>query len=92
MDSNRLKGIIMVIIGACLWGLSGTAAQQLFQYDNVSTEWLVTIRLLISGIILLIISSFGTRKKEIFSIWKQKSDAIKMILFGLFGMLAVQYT
>ena len=31
-------------------------------------------------------------KKEIFSIWKQKSDAIKMILFGLFGMLAVQYT
>ncbi len=71
MDSNRLKGIIMVIIGACLWGLSGTAAQQLFQYDNVSTEWLVTIRLLISGIILLIISSFGTRKKEIFGIWKQ---------------------
>ncbi|MEC2507287.1 DMT family transporter [Bacillus cereus] len=92
MDSNRLKGIIMVIIGACLWGLSGTAAQQLFQYENVSTEWLVTIRLLISGIILLIISSFGTRKKEIFSIWKQKSDAIKMILFGIFGMLAVQYT
>ena len=31
-------------------------------------------------------------KKEIFGIWKQKSDAIKMILFGLFGMLAVQYT
>ena len=30
MDSNRLKGIIMVIIGACLWGLSGTVAQQLF--------------------------------------------------------------
>ena len=63
MDSNRLKGIIMVIIGACLWGLSGTATT--FQYDNVSTEWLVTIRLLISGIILLIISSFGTRKRDI---------------------------
>lgn len=31
-------------------------------------------------------------KKEIFSIWKQRSDATKMILFGLFGMLAVQYT
>ncbi len=92
MDPNRLKGIIMVVIGACLWGLSGTAAQQLFQYDNISTEWLVTIRLLISGVILLIISSFGTRKKEIFSIWKQRSDATKMILFGLFGMLAVQYT
>lgn len=82
----------MVVIGACLWGLSGTAAQQLFQYENVSTEWLVTIRLLISGAILLIISSFGTRKKEIFGIWKRRFDATKMILFGLFGMLAVQYT
>lgn len=80
MDPNRLKGIIMVVIGACLWGLSGTAAQQLFQYDNISTEWLVTIRLLISGIILLIIASFGTSKKEIFGIWKQRSDAYKMIL------------
>ncbi len=92
MNSSRLKGILMVIIGASLWGLSGTAAQQLFQYENVSTEWLVTIRLLISGVILLFISSFGIRRKEIFGIWKQKTDAIKIILFGLLGMLAVQYT
>ena len=91
MDSNRLKGIIMVIIGACLWGLSGTAAQQLFQYDNVSTEWLVTIRLLISELFCSLFPH-SEREKEIFGIWKQKSDAIKMILFGLFGMLAVQYT
>lgn len=33
MNPNRLKGIIMVVIGACLWGLSGTAAQQLFNMN-----------------------------------------------------------
>lgn len=92
MDSGRLKGIIMVITGASLWGLSGTAAQQLFQQDNVSTEWLVTIRLLISGSILLLFSSFGSKKSEVLGIWKQKAVANKMILFGLLGMLAVQYT
>ncbi|WP_243521488.1 DMT family transporter [Bacillus pseudomycoides] len=92
MDSGRLKGIIMVITGASLWGLSGTAAQQLFQQENVSTEWLVTIRLLISGSILLLFSSFGSKKSEVLGIWKQKADANKMILFGLLGMLAVQYT
>ncbi|PEY32284.1 EamA family transporter [Bacillus cereus] len=92
MDSGRLKGIIMVITGASLWGLSGTAAQQLFQQENVSTEWLVTIRLLISGGILLLFSSFGSKKSEVLGIWKQKADANKMILFGLLGMLAVQYT
>lgn len=64
MDSGRLKGIIMVITGASLWGLSGTAAQQLFQQDNVSTEWLVTIRLLISGSILLLFSSFGSKNQK----------------------------
>ncbi|MBO1578549.1 DMT family transporter [Bacillus sp. XF8] len=92
MDSGRLKGIIMVITGASLWGLSGTAAQQLFQQENVSTEWLVTIRLLISGSILLFFSSFGSKKSEVLGIWKQKGEANKMILFGLLGMLAVQYT
>ncbi|PDZ10512.1 EamA family transporter [Bacillus pseudomycoides] len=92
MDSGRLKGIIMVITGASLWGLSGTAAQQLFQQENVSTEWLVTIRLLISGIILLLFSSFGSKKSEVLGIWKQKAEANKIILFGLLGMLAVQYT
>ncbi|MDM5154285.1 DMT family transporter [Bacillus sp. DX1.1] len=92
MDKGRLKGIIMVITGASLWGLSGTAAQQLFQQENVSTEWLVTVRLLISGSILLLFSSFGSKKSEVFGIWKQKSDANKMILFGLLGMLGVQYT
>ncbi|PEE41360.1 DMT family transporter [Bacillus pseudomycoides] len=92
MDSGRLKGIIMVITGANLWGLSGTAAQQLFQQENVSTEWLVTIRLLISGIILLLFSSFGSKKSEVLGIWKQKAEANKIILFGLLGMLAVQYT
>lgn len=92
MDSGRLKGIIMVITGASLWGLSGTAAQQLFQQENVSTEWLVTIRLLISGIILLFFSSFGSKKSEVLGIWKQKAEANKIILFGLLGMLAVQYT
>ena len=81
----------MVIIGACLWGLSGTAAQQLFQYDNVSTEWLVTSVYLYLELFCSLFPH-SERKKEIFGIWKQKSDAIKMILFGLFGMLAVQYT
>ena len=65
MDSNRLKGIIMVIIGACLWGLSGTAAQQLFQYDNVSTEWLVTIRLLISELFCSLFPHSEREKRDI---------------------------
>ncbi|NRZ58564.1 drug/metabolite transporter (DMT)-like permease [Clostridium beijerinckii] len=31
----RIKGIILVIIGAMLWGISGTAAQYLFQKKRI---------------------------------------------------------
>ncbi|HEY8804176.1 MAG TPA: EamA family transporter, partial [Clostridium sp.] len=45
----RIKGIILVIIGSMLWGVSGSVAQFLFQKKEFSTEWLVVIRLLVSG-------------------------------------------
>ncbi|QOT01333.1 EamA family transporter [Brevibacterium sp. JNUCC-42] len=92
MDGNRFKGMVMVITGAGLWGISGTAAQQLFQQVNISTEWLVTIRLLISGMILLLLSSFSPKRYQIFGIWKDKKESVKIILFGIVGMLGVQYT
>src|SRR5690349_18604651 len=87
-----MKGMIMAIIGAGLWGVSGTVAQQLFQQLNISTEWLVTVRLLISGIILLLLSSCSPNRDQIFGIWKHKSESIKILLFGILGMLGVQYT
>ncbi|RAP29211.1 hypothetical protein C2W64_04158 [Brevibacillus laterosporus] len=92
IDGNRFKGMVMVITGAGLWGISGTVAQQLFQQVNISTEWLVTIRLLISGMILLLLSSFSPKRYQIFGIWKDKKESVKIILFGIVGMLGVQYT
>ena len=90
-NSLRLKGLFLVTSGALLWGVSGTVAQYLFQDENFTPEWLVVMRMLLSGILLLII---GVIKgdKNIFGIWKRKENAIRLILFGLLGMLGVQYT
>lgn len=82
----------MVVVGASLWGLSGAAAQQLFQEEGISTKWLVTIRLLLAGITLLLFSLVGKNKREVIGIWKDKQDRIKLIIFGILGMLGVQYT
>ncbi|WP_369903445.1 DMT family transporter [Bacillus manliponensis] len=82
----------MVVVGASLWGLSGAAAQQLFQEEGISTKWLVTIRLLLAGITLLFFSLVGKHKREVIGIWKDKQDRIKLIIFGILGMLGVQYT
>ena len=81
----------MVLIGAVLWGISGTVAQYLFQYYGFSPEWLVVVRLLVSGTILLGLASLKGNQK-IWDIWKDKKDVPSLILFSIFGMLAVQYT
>ncbi len=87
----RIKGIILVIIGAMLWGISGTVAQYLFHEKGVTPEWLVVIRLLVSGLILLLYT-FAKNDQDIWNIWKLKHNGLKLIFFGIIGMLGVQYT
>lgn len=87
----RYKGFVLVLLAATLWGVSGTVAQYLFQQQGFSPEWVVVVRLLSSGIILL---SLAYRKEhhKVWAIWKNKKDVLSLILFGILGMLAVQYT
>ncbi len=50
---TRRTGLLLVIIGATLWGLGGTVSQKLFQQYSVDVNWLVAVRLLIAGFLLL---------------------------------------
>jgi drug/metabolite transporter (DMT)-like permease len=87
----RTKGIILVITAALLWGISGTVAQYLFQKRGFSPEWLVVIRMLMSGIVLLAYS-YMKGNRNIWKIWKSKHDMRDLALFGIIGMLGMQYT
>ena len=90
-NQPRTKGIILVIIGAMLWGVSGTVAQYLFQVKGFSAEWLVVIRLLVSGIILLLYA-FINGDRNIWKIWDGKHNCWSLIVFSIVGMVGVQYT
>jgi drug/metabolite transporter (DMT)-like permease len=91
-QKQRMYGFFMVIVGAAFWGLSGTVAQHLFETSDVSVEWLVTVRLLLSGLLLLMIISAGKNRRAVWEIWKDQKSAIQLIVFGIVGMLGVQYT
>ncbi|HLS67448.1 MAG TPA: EamA family transporter [Pseudogracilibacillus sp.] len=91
LKEPRWIGFVFVIVAAVLWGVGGTVSQFLFQQVAISVEWLVTVRLLISGIILLSIAYFKDRRRT-FAIFASRHTMIQLILFSLFGMLAVQYT
>jgi len=89
---SRKLGLLLVILGAIFWGVGGTVSQKLFQQFDISVNWLVTIRLLLAGIALLAIQFFKKERSQIINVWKQKRSSVQLIIFGLLGMLAVQYT
>lgn len=84
-------GILITIIGASCWGISGCFGQYLFQEKGVTAEWLVAIRLLAAGGLLLLIGFFKDGKNNL-SIFKEKRDILKLIIFSFLGMLVCQYT
>jgi drug/metabolite transporter (DMT)-like permease len=47
MNNGRRIGLIMIITGATLWGLSGPMIQWLFQHTNVSSIYFLKIRFFI---------------------------------------------
>lgn len=90
-DSSRVKGLFLVIFGTFLWGVSGVVAQYLFERENFTPEWLVVVRMIISGTIILVFSLLKG-DKNVIEIWSKKENIIKILIFALFGMLGVQYT
>ncbi|VTP61878.1 Uncharacterized inner membrane transporter yicL [Leclercia adecarboxylata] len=89
MGSTR-KGMLNVLIAAILWGSSGVCAQYIMEKSQISSPYLTMIRLLFTGVILLTLSFVHGDK--IFSVIKNRKDAISLLIFSLFGALIVQLT
>lgn len=89
--TKRTAGIGYTLAGGMCWGLSGCFGQYLFQEKGVTAEWLVSIRLLAAGLLLLVIG-FLITKKYMGDVWKNGKDAKRLLLFSVFGMLICQYT
>lgn len=89
--SDITKGTIFALIAGTLWGLSGICAQFLFQQRNLTPEWVVCIRLISSGIILLTVA-YIKEGSQIFKVFKSKKHTKDIVLFGILGMFGVQYT
>ncbi len=88
---GRTKGIVLVLTAAFFWGISGTVSQYLFQVLHMNAEWLTTVRLLSAGLLLTLIA-YKQHGARIFDVWRHKADIIGIMIFGIIGMIGVQYT
>jgi len=88
---SEMIGIVITIIGGCCWGLSGTCGQFLFEYKDVTSKWLVPVRLTTAGLVMLVYFLISEKKKAL-RIWKDKRDVLDVIVYGIAGLMLCQFT
>lgn len=91
MIGARAKGMALAVTGSVLWGASGIAGQYLLQDWGVTAEWLSMVRMFGAGLLLLAVGGLH-RGGDVFRIWREGKTALGLILFGVIGMVGVQYT
>lgn len=88
---EAMRGACIAVIGGIFWGLAGVFGQYLFTYRGLNARWLVSVRLVLAGLLLLA-TVLLKQKKDTFRIWTDKKDIFWLILFAIFGMGGCQLT
>ena len=88
--STTLKGTLITLIAGIAWGLSGVSGQYLMAH-GFSAIGLTNLRLLFSGIVLIIFSYVADKEKALAFV-NDKSSYIPLLLFSFLGLLLTQLT
>ncbi len=91
MKRYEVIGIILTLLGAILWGVSGTSVQFLGNFRNMNLEWLLTMRLITAGL-LTVLYGWIRQGNGIFNVFRNWRDTLGLVVFGVFGMALCQYT
>lgn len=86
----RLKGILMIVLGAMLWGMTGSITEWVLANTDLSVPFILTVRLIIAGSSILAYLAF--KKEDIFTVVKTPYWRNQVILFSIFGMVGLQFT
>lgn len=91
MKRYEVIGIILTLLGATLWGVSGTSVQFIGNFRNMNLEWLLTMRLITAGL-LTVLYGWIRQGNAIFNVFRNWRDTLGLVIFGVFGMALCQYT
>ena len=91
MKRYEIIGIILTLLGATLWGVSGTSVQFVGNFRNMNLEWLLTMRLITAGL-LTVLYGWIRQGNAIFNVFRNWRDTLGLVIFGVLGMALCQYT
>ena len=89
---RRTAGALLTVLGGLGWGISGTCGQYLFTQKGVTSFWLVPIRLLAAGILLLSITGAAAGPRALLAPWREARDRRELLIYGLAGIMLCQLT
>lgn len=88
--TSLIKGTIITLAGAGLWGLNAVVSKFLMA-RGVDTMWMVNFRMITSGFVLLIFALFKN-PHGIFDIWKDRKSVIRLLVIAVFAFGLCQPT
>lgn len=90
MLHSQRAGVLMVMGSGLLFGFGGACSQYLFERQGVDYHWLVPIRLLSAGVILLLCGSPRARGSLLAPLRHWRS-AVQLVAYGVLGVMLMQY-
>ena len=89
--NSLAQGIIFALVGASLWGFSGSCAQFLFARYDIDSMFITAVRMLGSGLLFLVLLQV-TRPQEMRAALHDRPTLRGLALFGIVGLFPSQIT
>ena len=87
---KQLRGMLITIAGASMWGLSAVAGKYVMDVKEVDPVWMVTLRLLSAGLLLLVIALIKAKGKGLLDIWKNPKSVMRLLVVAVFAFAVCQ--
>ena len=93
MENRRrhMIGVLSTLVGASLWGFSGTCSQFLLANYAISSLFITLARMVGSALIFLVII-LARNRSVISEIMRDRASRRQLMLFGVFGLFMSQIT
>jgi len=89
-QKNIFKGTIYSLLSGLIWGICGILGEYFFSHYQVSSGWITSMRLLVAGGFVIVLSSLKLRS-QIFEIWKNRNNYLPFLAYAILGIFSVQF-
>lgn len=90
IENSNIKGVVLVVLSTIMWAMNGNVGSYLFKNKEITPEHLTMFRLIFAGLVLLIYQYF-TNRNEMFSMFHNRPEVLRLVYFAFCGILAMQY-